>query len=211
MIMLKNSMLAITAGTLLASCTPVIAYAPARTYKGPVAAPQVAYRIDGHRYFQIVPNENLACDRATLFYVDTEHNIRSIVTSWDRTNYGRLVIDAATDQYLVSPIISMEPGCQTGDRASTMCDIRLRYSVDAGRTWKVTFPPKRTAPHGEVYLTGDSIYFSGKRARLPDLLGGDGAWAAFPLRPQDMRPPLSKPPVDVEPTCDESKTIKIPE
>lgn len=203
----KNSMLPILAGALLASCATHQEIPP---YSGPVAAPQVAYRIDDHRYFEIEPKENFACFRAMLFYVDRTHGIRTNVTSWDRTYYGRLFIDAATDQYLISPIIGMEPGCHTGDRASTMCDLRLRYSVDAGRTWKVTFPPKNVAPHAEVYLVGDAVYFSGHRARLPDLITGDSAWVAFPFSGKNKPPPLVKPPLDNEPACDESKTIKSP-
>jgi hypothetical protein len=207
MMMNKNSMLATLAGALLASC---VTHQEIPSYTGPVAPPQVAYRIDDHRYFEIVPTENHACFWANLFYVDTARDIRTNVTSWDRTHYGRLVIDAATDQYLISPIIGMEPGCHTGDYSSTMCDLRLRYSVDAGRTWKVTFPPKNVAPHAEVYLAGDAVYFSGHRARLPDLITGDGAWVAFPLSGKGKPPPLVKPPVDNEPACDESKTIKTP-
>lgn len=203
----KNSMLPILAGAMLASC---VTHQEVPSYSGPVAPPQAAYRIDDHRYFEIVPKESHACFWANLFYVDTARGIRALVTSWDRTNYGRLVIDAATDQYLVSPIIGTEPNCHTGDYASTMCDPRLRYSIDGGRTWRVTIP-KNAAPHGEVYLTGDSVYFSGQRARLSDLIAGDGAWTAFPLGRQNKLPPLVKPPIDDDPNCDESKTVKAQE
>lgn len=208
--MSTKSTLAVFAGTLLAGCTPTFTYAPIPPYAGPVAPPQVAYRIDDHRYFEIVPRENLACARARLVYVDIEGGIRTNVTSWDRTNYGPLVIDAATDHYLISPIIGMEPDCHTGDYASTMCDPRLRYSVDGGRTWHFTVS-KNAAPHGAVYLVGDTVYFSGQRARLPDLITGDEAWTAFPLDGINKLPPLIKAPIDSEPTCDKSKTITIQE
>jgi hypothetical protein len=208
--MSRNSVIAILAALLLASCTPTITYTPIPPYDGPIAPPQVAYRIDNHRYFEIVPKENLACARARLFYVDTDRGIRTNVTSWDRINYGRLVIDAAADQYLISPIIGMEPDCQTGDYASTMCDPRLRYSVDGGRTWKVTIP-KNADVHGDVYLVGDAVYYSGQRARIPDLAAGEGAWAGFSLDGPNKLPPVVKPSIDSEPHCDNSKTIRIKE
>jgi hypothetical protein len=179
---------------------------------GPVAPPQVAYRIDDHRYFEIVPKENFACFQARLFYVDTNQGIRSRVDSWDRIAWGKLFIDAANDDYLISPIIIIDPDeCQSGDSRSTgACNPRLRYSVDAGRTWKVVASKNINDPQ-DVYLVGDTLYHAGKQARLSDLASGDSAWTAFPVDGQKRLPPLTKPSVDNEPHCDESKTIKIRE
>jgi hypothetical protein len=156
----------------------------------------------------VVPQENSACSRARLFYVDTALGIRTNVTSWDRIAWGKLFIDAANDQYLVSPIIAMDSDCQTGDYASTMCDSRLRYSTDAGRTWKVALS-KNISTHEGVYLVGDTLYHAGKRVRLPDLTLGDSAWSGFPSGRQNKLPPLIKPPIDTEPRCDDSKTSSI--
>jgi hypothetical protein len=210
--MSKKSILAILAAALLASCTSTITYAPIPPYDGSVAPSQVAYRIDDHRYFEIVPKENTACDRARLFYVDTARGIRSRVTSWDRIAWGRLFIDATNDQYLISPTIFIDPDeCQSGDSRSTgACNSRLRYSVDAGKTWNAV-ASKNIDDHQDVYLVGDMVYHAGKRARLPDLASGDGAWSAFPLDGQNKLPPLIKPPFDTAPHCDEGKTIKIKE
>ena len=44
-------------------------------YTGPVAKPQVAYRIDDHRFFEVVPLEKFACARARLYYTDTARGI----------------------------------------------------------------------------------------------------------------------------------------
>jgi len=204
--------LAILAGTLLAGCTPSITSAPAPSYEGPVAPPQVAYRIDDHRYFEIVPKENIACHRARLFYVDTARGIRTRVTNWDGIAWGKLFIDAANDQYLISPIIFIDPfECQSGDsRSMAACNSRLRYSMDAGKTWNVIASAIIHA-NQDVYLIGDTVYHAGLRARLPDLATGDNAWSAFPASRYDQIPPLAKPPIDDEPHCDKSMTVKAEE
>lgn len=204
--MKKNSMLATLAGALLANC---VTHQEIPAYSGPVAPPQVAYRIDDHRYFEIVPKENFACFRARLYYVDTNQGIRTRVMSWDRVPWGKLLIDAANDQYLVSPIISISPDeCQSGDSRSTgACNSRLRYSIDAGRTWNVV-ASKNIDDHEGVYLVGDTVYHAGLKARLPDLAKGDSAWSAFPAGRHEQLPPLSKVPIDSEPHCDRSKSIK---
>jgi hypothetical protein len=208
----KTSVLVVLAGTLLVGCVVTLTDAPIPQYDGPVAPPQVAYRIDDHRYFEVVPKQNMACTRARLFYVDTARGIRTNVTSWDRILWGRLLIDAANDQYLISPIIGMDPDdCQSGDSRSTgICNSRLRYSLDAGRTWKVTVS-RNIDDHEDVYLVGDTVYHAGKRARLPALASGDSAWTDFLSGGQNKMPPVVKPPIDNEPNCDKSKTIKIKE
>lgn len=204
--MRKNSMFAILAGVLMASCATHHEIPP---YSGAVAPSQVAYRIDDHRYFEIVPKENLACHRAGLFYVDTNHGIRTAVTNWDRIAWGKLLIDAANDQYLISPIIYIDPfECQSGDsRAMAACNSRFRYSVDAGKTWNVVASTVIQV-NEDMYLVGDTVYHAGLKARLPDLAKGDSAWSAFPASRHDQLPSLSKPPIDDEPHCDRSKNIK---
>jgi hypothetical protein len=199
-------MLAILAGALLAGC---VTHHEIPTYKGPVAPTQVAYRIDDHRYFEIVPMENFACFRAKLIYVDTTRGIRTRVTNWDNIIAGRVFIDAANDQYLISPIIGVDPSeCQSGDsRRMAACISRFRYSVDAGQTWQAI---KSTAiqDHEDVYLVGDTVYHAGLKARLPDFATGDSAWSAIPAGRHGQVPTLTKPPVDDKPRCDYSKDIK---
>jgi hypothetical protein len=83
----------------------------------------------------------------------------------------------------------------------------LRYSINAGRTWNVV-ASKNIDDHEGVYLVGDTVYHAGLKARLPDLAKGDNAWSAFPASGHEQLPPLSKPPIDSEPHCDRSKSIK---
>jgi hypothetical protein len=205
--MWKNSMFAVLAGALVSGC---VVHTEIPPYQGPVAPRQVADRIDDHRYFEIVPTEIYACSLARLFYVDTAHDIRTRVTNWDNVIAGRLFIDAANDQYLVSPIIGVDPSeCQSGDRrVMDACLVsRFRYSTDAGKTWKA-IRSTSIQDHEDMYLIGDTLYHAGLKARLPDLEKGDSAWSAFPASRHDQLPPLSKRPVDNEPHCDRSKIIK---
>lgn len=156
-----------------------------------------------------MPTENLACHRARLLYVDTTRSIRTRVTSSDSIGKGKLFIDAANDEYLISPIIVVDSGdCQSGDsRSAAACLSRFRYSVDAGKTWNVIV--STAIQNGEdLYLVGDTAYHAGLKARLPDFATGDSAWSAFPASRHDQLPPLSKPPIDNDPHCDWSKSIK---
>jgi hypothetical protein len=203
----KAPILAVVVCVLLVSCMTHHEIPP---YSGPVAPPQVAYRIDDHRYFEIVPTENYACSRARLLYVDTTRGIRTRVTNWDNVIGGRLFIDAANDQYLISPILGVDPSdCQSGDRrVMDACLVsRFRYSVDAGQTWKAI---RSTAiqDHEDMYLIGETLYHAGLKARVPDLVKGDSAWSAFPADRHDQLPPLSKPPIDNEPHCERAKNVK---
>ena len=149
---------------LLAGCAAQSADQP---YSGPVAKPQVAYRIDEHRFFEVVPLENFACARARLYYTDTAKGIHTNVVSWDKVSDGTFVIDAANDQYLVAPIIVSSSGCQTGDGSSFKCASRLPYSTDAGRTWKLHIP--RWTGGGDVYMTGSQVYYAGARSSVQTL------------------------------------------
>lgn len=188
----------VTAAVLLAACSPQPTHAP---YAGPVAAPQVAYRIDGHRYFEVVPREKFACARARLFYNDTAHGIRSDVASWDRVWNGALIIDAATDNYLVSPIINSSSACQTG--GGDLCASRLYYSQNGGRSWQIA-KPRMTLAGGAVHLIGDTVFYAGQRARVPDLVNGDQAWLDFFIGAENKLPSVARPPVDTRLHCESS-------
>lgn len=124
------------------------------TYVGLVAAPQVAYRIDEHRYFEVVPLQDLACARARLFYTDTRQGLHVDIANWDRVSKGELIIDAANDKYLVTPIILSSSSCQTGNGASDQCAARLFYSQDGGRSWKNTV----SLLFGRVQVAGSIAY-----------------------------------------------------
>jgi hypothetical protein len=168
----------------------------------------VVYRIDDHRYFMIEPRLNYACVRANLDYVDTKRGIRAHVPGWDRMEKrGRLVIDAANDKYLIAPIAGMDTTCAPdGDPAH--CESFMVYSQDAGRTWEITKQLRHREYNGELRLAGDTVYYAGHRARLPELVAGDSAWTPVSPDGQDKLPPLGKPPVDTELHCDNNKTIR---
>lgn len=102
--------------------------------QGPVAAPQVGYRIDGRRYFEIVPLGAAACSNADIYYVDKARGIRSrVLDTWELGGVD-LVIDAANEEYLVGPITRGNTDCSSG---GGFCGgSKLPYSTDGGRTWK---------------------------------------------------------------------------
>jgi hypothetical protein len=168
-------------------------------YSGPVAAPQVTYRIDEQRYFEVVPREEYACARARLYYVDKARNIRTNVVSWDRVSDSTFVIDATNDQYLVAPIVLSSSDCQTG--GGDLCAPSLYYSQDSGRTWQINKPPI-TLAGGDVYLIGDTIFYAGRRAKLSAIATeGDHAWVQFYLTGPNKLPPIGKAPLDRRLQC----------
>jgi hypothetical protein len=186
--------LVIITSILLTACTSQSTYAP---YAGPIAPPQIAYRIDDNRYFEVVPLENMACARARLYYSDKIKGIHTNVASWDRVSDGTFVIDAANDQYLVAPIILSSSGCQTGDSSSFKCASRLPYSTDAGKTWKFNIP---RWSGGNVYMAGNQIYNGGAKSSVSELREGyvPDIWHEGLL--SDFGKP-SKPPVDTKLHC----------
>lgn len=161
------------------------------TYVGPVAAPQVVYRIDDHRYFEVVPLEGMPCVRARLYYTDKARNIHIDIASWDRVANGSFIIDAANDNFLIGPILLSSGNCQTGDSANLKCASRLPYSVDGGRTWKYNIPQWSDR---DAYMTGIEIYTGGARASIVSLADGHvpNVWHASRLRefPQPRIRPL---------------------
>lgn len=96
--------------------------------------PQVAYRIDDHRYFEITPWPDGECAEKMLYFVDTAKGIRSKAVQWDNVmTQGKLIIDAANDQYLVAPVTRGGINCSSGGGACG--GDQLPYSIDGGRTW----------------------------------------------------------------------------
>jgi len=142
-------------GILLSACTLHRTSGSEPPYGGPVAKPQVAYRIDEQRFFEIVPLRAGACSSADLYYTDTAHNIRSRV-SYFMAGYNLrtdFIIDAANDQYLVAPITRGNTDCESGGNGCS--GSRLPYSTDGGRTWRGT----EALSTDNILVTG-SIAFS---------------------------------------------------
>ncbi len=162
-------------------------------YNGPLAPPQVVYRIDDHRNFEIVPYDQYRCG-GRLYYNDTAKGIRTNVMP---VNLGgdTFIIDAANDQYLVAPILPSSSGCQSG--GGDKCADRLYYSKDAGRTWQVN-KPRLTNSSGDIHLIGDTVFYAGQRAKLSALVNGDSAWVEFYLVGKNALPTIRKAPIDTE-------------
>lgn len=94
--------------------------------------PQVVYRIDDHRYFELTPDET--CFGNMLYFVDTAKGIRSEVVIFDAVmNRTTLVIDAANDRYLVAPVTRGNTNCSSGGGGCS--GDQLPYSVDGGKSW----------------------------------------------------------------------------
>jgi hypothetical protein len=204
MMMYKNSMLAILAGALVAGC---VVYRETPPYQGPVAPPQVVYRVDDHRYFEIVPKENNGCFPARLHYVDTALGIRTNVTNWSLiATHNVFILDAASN-YLVTPLI--DPDCETG--GGDACMPFMRYSTDAGRTWQVGRPRYSSSTADDVYLIGDAVYYGDQQAKVRDLSSGYDAWSNYPMTGRNGLPPVGKAPIDTRMHCDRSKTIQVRE
>lgn len=107
---------------------------------GPSKPPQVVYRIDDHRYFELTPDET--CFDNMLYFVDTIKGIHSAVVKFDAVmNRTTLIIDAANDQYLVAPVTRGGTNCSSGGGA---CGDKMPYSTDGGRTWKLVWSPGTT-------------------------------------------------------------------
>jgi len=154
----KLSIAVVVFGSLLLSaCTlPISRSGKEAPYTGPVAKPQVVYRINEQRFFEIVPLREEACSTAGLYFIDTVKNIRSRVSIFMagynlRTDF---VIDAANDQFLVAPIVRGNPDCQSGGGGCG--GSRLPYSTDGGRTWKRL----ETLTSGPIDLIDSQVYLS---------------------------------------------------
>lgn len=161
--MTRITLSALSTAALLAACSAQPTVAPSA---GPVAAPQVVYRIDDRRYFEVVPLESLACARARLYYTDTARGIHVNVASWDRVSKGTFVIDAANKEYLAAPVIQSSSGCQSGDGTSYLCADSLHYSLDGGREWKVFKPVLNS---GAMRLIGPKFYVGDHETDVIDI------------------------------------------
>ncbi|MEJ8822146.1 hypothetical protein WKW80_08845 [Variovorax humicola] len=148
----------------------------------PVAPPQVVYRIDENRYFELVPRSEGACTDATVFYADKKKGIRSLVVKWDRGAMGgsAFIIDAANDQYLIGPVTRGNTDCSSG--GGSCGGARLPYSTDAGRTWKRADALSPTAP---MSISGSFAYSIGNRKLVSSLdlsqsNVAEGEWTYLP-------------------------------
>jgi hypothetical protein len=195
-----DALLLVCGSVLLASCVatgpypgvPILGASAPPLYKGPVVAPQVVYRIDENRYFEVVPDGESACD-APVYFVDKANDVRSYVLSARSRGGNDLVIDAANTQYLVAPMIKGGGSCYTCGSSW------LPYSTDGGRTWK----------QGPAFSADDPLSVSGSEAHTI----GDNATRsidltknAFELKdwnfaPKSFRPQPLKPPLDTKFRC----------
>ncbi|APW35845.1 hypothetical protein RD110_00290 [Rhodoferax koreense] len=161
-------------------------------YRGPVAPPQITYRIDENRYFEYLPRGAGACTNAMVYYNDKKLGIRSAVVELDRAVAGasNFIIDAANDQYLVGPMTRGNTDCSSGGGGCG--GATLPYSTDGGRTWNRAIP----GAYGgyAVYMSGDQVYTSGMRAKLSELSSGPSVWTDDLLSnfPPPRRQPLDK-------------------
>lgn len=181
-------------GALLAGCSTAATEMAGAFQR---AKPQVAYRIDSNRFFEIVPLKDSPCRHARLFYNDTALGVHIDVVSWDRISDGQLVIDAATDRFLVSPVILSSSSCHSG--GGDLCAPSIAYSDDRGRSWKFA-KPRLSIAHGPVLLVGDSIYYAGQRALLAELPVGDAAWKDYYFSVSG-KPSVQTLPIDSAPSC----------
>jgi hypothetical protein len=118
----------------------------------PTKPPQVVYRIDDHRYFELTPDET--CFGNMLYFVDTAKGIRSEVVTFDAVmNRTTLIIDAANDQYLVAPVTRGGINCSSGGGACSAA--AMPYSTDGGRTWKRVWSPGTTY---DLMVSGSTAY-----------------------------------------------------
>lgn len=131
-----------------ASYRPAVPPAPQ-----PLKPPQVVYRIDDHRYFELTPDET--CFGNMLYFIDTAKGIRSEVVIFDAVmNRTTLVIDAANDQYLVAPVTRGGINCSSGGGT---CGERLPYSTDGGKTWRRAWYP---GYGDDLLISGSTVYRS---------------------------------------------------
>jgi hypothetical protein len=164
-----------------------------------IAAPQVAYRIDENRYFEIVPYGPGACTNAMVHFVDKAKGIRSEAVKLDRGSMLRatLVIDASNDQYLVAPVTRGNTDCSSG---GGLCGgSKLPYSTDGGKTWKRAEAP---SPDDAIHLKGSLVRSLGVRdlASTIDLANGTFSLKDWKYEPNYVLS-LAKAPIDTKLHC----------
>jgi hypothetical protein len=127
-----------------------------------VIPPQVAYRIDDHRYFEITPKKR--CYGDMLYFLDTAKGIRSEVVAFDAVmNRTTLIIDAANDQYLVAPVTRGGIDCSSGGGACG--GDKMPYSTDGGKTWKLVWAH---SPYGDLMTSGSAAYQLRRKGTITD-------------------------------------------
>ncbi|MGJ7568251.1 T6SS immunity protein Tli3 family protein [Variovorax sp. GB1R11] len=148
--------LTLAALVLALSACAVGRASPPPTHR-PDIPPQVAYRIDEHRYFEITPEDN--CYGDMLYFIDTAKGIRSEVVGFDAVmNRTTLIIDAANDQYLVTPVTRGGINCSSGGGGCAAAT--MPYSIDGGRTWRRVWSPGTTY---DLMVSGSTAYQSYSR------------------------------------------------
>jgi hypothetical protein len=202
-----KTLLVTCAIALLAACVgtgpypgvPILGAKLPPPYKGPVAASQVAYRIDENRFFEVVPNRDAACYRAGVFYTDKALGIHTRIMGIDQLGGVELVIDAANTDYLVGFPIKGGGSCYNCGGSW------LPYSNDAGRTWKLGGggPPPADSP---LTLSGSKAYavFSAggqKMASSVDLTNDKFVMKDWKFEPKGFLPHTRKAPLDVKFRC----------
>lgn len=138
----------------LSACAAGGASSPAPAAPPPqaksAAVPQVIYRIDDHRHFELTPGER--CTGNPIYFVDTAKGIHSEVMGFSADmNQTTLIIDAANDQYLVGPVWSGGGSCMSCGGAY------MPYSTDGGRTWQRVWSPGTT---NDLMVSGSRAYQS---------------------------------------------------
>ncbi|MGJ7609837.1 MULTISPECIES: T6SS immunity protein Tli3 family protein [unclassified Variovorax] len=140
---------------VLGLCACAQAVSPSKVRPAASAKPpQVVYRIDDHRHFELTPDET--CFGNMLYFVDTAKGIRSEVVTFDAVmNRTTLIIDAANDQYLVAPVTRGGINCSSGGGGCTAAT--MPYSIDGGRTWKRVWSPGTS---DDLMVGGSTAYQS---------------------------------------------------
>jgi hypothetical protein len=146
-----SALLAACVGTGPYPGVSVLGAKPPPRYTGPVAASQVAYRIDENRFFEVVPEKQYSCSSGSIYYTDTALGIHTSVMGTNQVSGLDLVIDAANTQYLIAPIIEGGGSCYNCGGSW------LPYSTDAGRTWKNGIGGP-FSPRSQLTLVGSSAY-----------------------------------------------------
>jgi hypothetical protein len=130
---------------------------PAPPPPQPAVPPQVIYRIDDHRYFEVTPENQ--CYSDMIYFVDTAKGIHSKITKFDMAMYNTtLIIDAANDQYLVAPVTRGGASCSSG--GGFCSGEQMPYSTDGGRTWKRVSSRPVSENFSQLMASGSRAYHS---------------------------------------------------
>jgi hypothetical protein len=137
-------------------------------------APQVIYRIDGHRFISLENYDRCFGDN---YYNDTQTGVHTKLLRGNSlaTFRGRLVVDDPSGMNIAIPSASQRP---CGDRG---CKVPLYYSTNGGRTFNTMHYMNSSNPpvDSESYTiaaTSDGIYVFKKR-----VYGGDYTASKYPL------------------------------